>query len=333
MRKEHIITLGSIALIIGICIMAIVFLPQGTTEDKTSGNGSFSDLSPSSRGEVLGGSSASPIVLDTPITKGPDRVMVFRTMPAVVSKADAVELAKKFGVTDINEPKEGDAVISVTSKDMRYYIMIYKNGGRLYEDNERVDTPNGIDILENLPSDDDAVKIATAFLTERDLLPEEAVFRKSKHTMAYKVNRSGGEPTVVYEKITLGFSRELNGLNIEGTQFMVDVGGYGDIISYFVNWKEYEPIGEYPVKSGETAFTELKQNGVNVGSGPEKPDKISIDQAYLAYYTKALAYPEEYLEPVWVFKGTASVNGKTITPVTEYIPALTDEAVKSLSST
>lgn len=281
----------------------------------------------------MGGQSYQNIVLGTAITNEPDRVVVYKTQSNIVTKADAIEFAKKFGMTDVNEPKEGDAVISVSSKDMSYNIMLYKNGGYRYSDYARIDTPNGIDILENLPSDEEAVRIATAFLKERDLLPEEAVFRKSKHTMAYKVNRSGGEPTVVYEKITLGFSRELNGLNVEGTQFMVDVGGHGDIISYFVNWKEYEPAGEYPIKSGEAAFSELQQKGMNVGSGPEKPDKISIDQAYLAYYTKALAYPEDYLEPVWVFKGTASANGKTIAPVTEYVPALTDDAIKSLSST
>lgn len=332
MRKESIIGLGLIAVIVCIGIMAALYMPQSTADVKMLSNGSLSEQHSSTSGEVLGGQSPSTIVLDTVMIKGPERVMVFKTGPATVSKADVVELAKKFGVTDISEPREGDAVISVSSKDMRYNVMLYKNGGQLYEDNERVDTPNGFDIYENLPSDEEAVNIATAFLKERELLPEEAVFRKSRHNKAFKLNHSGGEPTVVYEKISLVFSRELDGLNIEGTQFMVDVGGYGDIISYFVNWKEYEPMGEYPIKTAENAFNELKQKGTSFSSGPQKPDRISIQKMYLAYYTKALAYPEDYLEPVWVFEGTASADGETIAPVTEYIPALTDNAVKSLSS-
>ncbi|RQV96575.1 hypothetical protein EH221_04725, partial [bacterium] len=328
MKKEHVIGLCFIAVIVGVSIMAVLLLPP-SPDQKTTSIISLSNLSASTSGEVVGGVSSHKIVLDAAITKGPDQVTVYKTQPTVVTKADAIEFAKKFNITYYNDPKEGDAVISVSSKDMRYNVMLYKNGGKRYSDYHRIDTPNGIDIPENLPSDEDAVKIATEFLKARDLLPDGAVFSKSIHDKTYKLNRSGGEPTVVRENIELGYSRKIDGMRIEGTQFMVGVGANGDVISYFVNWKEYEPIGEYPVKSGETAFTELKQNGVNVGSGPEKPDKISIDQAYMAYYTKALAYPEDYLEPVWVFKGTASVNGKTITPVTEYIPALTDDAVKS----
>ncbi len=320
-----------IAVFLCVCLMAVLLLPLGIHQETTS-NGSLSDPQNSTSGEILGGRSSSKIVLNAVMMKAPNRVMVYKTQPTVVTKADAVEFAKKFNIIDINEPKEGDAVISVSSKDMRYRAMLYRNGGQLYEDSGRVDTPNDADFPENLPSDKDAEKIATAFLKAHDLLPDGAVFSKSTHDKTYKLNRSGGEPTVVRENIELGYSRELNGMKVEGTQFMVGVGAHGDIISFFVNWKEYEPIVEYPIKSGESAFDELKQKGIAVSSGPVKPDTISIDQAYLAYYTKALAYPEDYLEPVWVFKGTALADGKSVAPITEYIPALTDEAMKSLLS-
>jgi len=129
----------------------------------------------------------------------------------------------------------------------------------------------------------------------------------------------------------LGYNRELNGMKVEGTQFMVEVGAHGDIISFFTNWKYYEPVGNYSIKSSTSAFDELKQKGIASGSIPNKLDTVSIDTMYLAYHTQAVAYKEYYLEPVWVFHGRALSDGKVVDSVKEYIPALTDESVKSVS--
>jgi hypothetical protein len=291
-----------------------------------------SRLNTGSSGEVLGGLSSSNIVLNAVAVQIPDQVMVYKTLPTVVTKADGIAFAKKFNITDYNEPKEGDRVISVSSKDMRYNIELYKNGGSRYSDYNRIDTPNGLDLIENLPSDRDAEKIATAFLKERDLLPAGAFFSGSEHNKGYLLNKSGGPETVDREDILLRYTRELNGMKVEGTQFMVIVGAHGDIISFFTNWKYYEPIGTYSIKSGDTAFQELKQKGVTAGSITNKPDTISIDTMYLAYHTQAVAYKEYYLEPVWVLKGRALVNGTSVDSVKEFIPALTDESVQSISA-
>ena len=152
------------------------------------------------------------------------------------------------------------------------------------------------------------------------------------HEKAYKFNKSSGLKTVVWEDILVYYTRELNGMKVEGTQFEVEVGGHGDIIRFFSNWKEYEAIGEYPIKSRESSVESLKQNGITTISGPDNPGTVTIDEVYLAYETNAVAYKEEYLEPVWVFKGESLKNGTVISPIKEFIPALTEESVKSLSS-
>ena len=330
MKKEIIIGLCLALLVIGITSIIVIF-PSIGTDQKTPVAEKNLGQSQSVSGEVLGGQSSSNIILNTVAVQAPDQVMVYKTLPTIVTKADGIAFAKKFNITDYDEIKEGDAVVSVTSKDRRYFTMLYKNGGQSYWDSDRSDTPNGLDLIENLPSDEDAEKIATAFLKERDLLPDGAVFGSSEHNKAYLLNHSGGPPTVDWEDILLGYNRELNGMKVEGTQFMVEVGAHGDIISFFTNWKYYEPVGNYSIKSGETAFEELKQKRVTTGSITNKPDTISIDTMYLAYHTQAVAYKEYYLEPVWVFKGRALVNGTTVDSVNEYIPALTDESVKSIS--
>ena len=41
---------------------------------------------------------------------------------------------------------------------------------------------------------------------------------------------------------------------------------------------------------------------------------------------------EDCLELVWVFKEQELVDGKSVIPIEQYIPALTEDSVKSLSS-
>jgi hypothetical protein len=74
----------------------------------------------------------------------------------------------------------------------------------------------------------------------------------------------------------------------------------------------------------------MKTDGVGVGMN-EKDASVSIDNVYLAYRTKAGAYSEKYLEPVWVFKGNVTIDGKPVMAVQKSISALSEESVKSLS--
>jgi hypothetical protein len=62
------------------------------------------------------------------------------------------------------------------------------------------------------------------------------------------------------------------------------------------------------------------------------PDTISINSVTLAYATKAGAYKEDYLEPVWVFTGEAIVNGSAVEQVSKSIPALQEVPAELISS-
>jgi hypothetical protein len=331
MKKEHVIGLCLILVIAGICGIAFWLQPSSTPQ-KILTNESLQEQFQSISGEVAGGSLSYKIEFTAKKPNAPEKVAVYKTVQPKVTKTNAIAFAKKFNITDFNEPKEGDSVISVSSKNMTYRVMLYKNGGSVYWDSERSDTPNGIDITENLPTDEEAKKIATSFLKERDLLPDGAFVGGTEHRKVYKSNKSNGSKTVVWEDILVWYTREINGMKVEGTQFEIEIGGHGDVIRFFSNWKDYETIGEYPVKSQESSIETLKQKGISTAAGPDKPDTISINEIYLGYETTAVAYKEEYLEPVWVFKGEALKNGTSIGPVKEFVPALTEDSKKSLSS-
>ena len=264
-------------------------------------------------------SQESPMMMGSGMT---NKIEIYKTIPPEVNETNTFLIAKKFNVTG---NLRGDT--TVQSKDLRYYITITKNSGAVeYQDqdrpNEKMDSP------DKLPTDDEAIKIATRFLKEHDLYPDGVVDPTPVRENAYTVGKGND---VYYGQIGVWYHRMLNGFRVEDTQLIVYIGGNGEVIGYYSNWRNYQPYQEYPVTSSQSAFGSLVTNGIPVGMN--SPDsQVSINDTYLAYKTTAGAYSENYLEPVWVFKGNVLVNGNPVMPIKQYIPALTDESVKSLSS-
>lgn len=329
MKKEHIMGIGLVVLIAGIAGVVFITTSWGMFQI-SSHNESDAGQIQNPSGNVAGGSLSSKIVVNAPLSNMPDKVTVYKTVIPDITKTEAIAFARKFNITDFDQVKEGDEKLTISSKDLRKRIMLFKNGGQFYVNYDRSATPNGIDILENLPSDTDAEKIATSFLKERGLLPDGAVIGGTVHQKAY--SHSNGTTWVSWEDILVYYTRELNGMKVEGTQFEVEVGGHGDIIRFFSNWKDYEAIGEYPIKTRDASINTLEENGISATTSPDSPDIISINNISLAYHTSAVAYKEDYLEPVYVFQGDALKNGTVVKPVKEFVPALTNESEKSLSS-
>jgi len=318
MNKEMIIAISLLALfIIGI----FIFAPSQPGPIIESANHTVEQLSVVSNGESsdVAGRISHNLVMIAPAKTAVDTTLVYKTMSPTVTNETTLDYAKKFNVTGT---LKGGAVVQ--SKDLRYGVEISKNSGRvIYTDQKR---PNAIqDSPDKLPSDDEAIKIATKFLKDQDIFPEGAV-----DPVVQRDNTYSSKGTITFGEIGVWYHRYLNGLNVEGTQLVVYIGGNGDVIGYFANWRDYVPDKEYPIISQEDAFDQMKTQGVSVGMN-EKDVSVSIDNGYLAYHTKAGAYSEDYLEPVWVFKGNVTIDGKSVMAVQKSIPALSDESVKSLS--
>ncbi|MDO9325050.1 MAG: hypothetical protein Q7T80_08870 [Methanoregula sp.] len=323
-------------IIIGVCLLAviiagmIVFIPGYQSLVTGAENSTVGQPSPTLTAESseIAGRISHNVALNPSLSmaggaKETKKILVYKTLPPIVTNETTLDYAKKFNVTGT---LRGGAVVQ--SKDLRYGIEISKNSGSIrYVDQDR---PNKrMDAPEKLPTDDEAVKIATKFLKDRDLYPEGAAFSKIFRENA--INVGGGEyEKVMFGQIGIWFNRTLNGMKVDGTQLVVYVGGNGDVIGYYANWRNYEPYKEYPITPPQVAFDKLKTKGIPVGMN--NPDtSASIDEMYLAYETTAGAYKEDYLKPVWVFKGNVMVDGKSAMPIEQYIPALTDESMKSLS--
>lgn len=319
MKNELLLGMGLLVLVI---VGIFLFVPSHSEPISKSENHTVEQPSVVSTDESsdVAGRLSHNLVLKSPAKTAIDTTLVYKTVPPLVTNETTLNYAKKFNVTGI---LKGGAVVQ--SKDLRYGVEISKNSGRvIYTDQKR---PNAIqDSPDKLPTDDEAIKIATKFLKDRDLYPERAIDPVVQRDNAYS-----SKGTITFGEIGVWYHRYLNGLKVEGTQLVVYIGGNGDVIGYYANWRDYTPYKEYPIISQQDAFDTMKTQGVSVGMN-EKDVSVSIDNGYLAYRTKAGAYSENYLEPVWVFKGNVTVDGKPVMAVQKSIPALTEESKKSLAS-
>lgn len=318
MKKE--ITIG--ILLIGTIIAGMFYLSPslfGATSEVKFNTSYQTSVVPTGESSDVAGRLSHNLIMNFPQAAGVNKVMIYKTIPPIVTNEITLKYAKIFNVTG---DLKGGCVVQ--SKDLRFGLEISKNSGSVrYFDQDR---PNvKMDAPQYLPTDDEAIKIATKFLKDRDLYPEGAV-----DPTVFRENAIGGGNKIYYGQIGVWYHRYLNGLKVEGTQLVVYVGGNRDVIGYYANWRDYEPYKELPVKTQDAAFDQMKAEGVGVGMN-EKGSTVSINDAYLAYQTTPGAYSEEYLRPVWVFKGDVTVDGKSVMPVEKYIPALTDDAVKSNS--
>lgn len=317
MERKWIIGISLVVLIIAISI--VLLLPFGSTPAAETGDSSIS----SNQNGDIAGSLSHQIDLKSSMPSNPGKLLIYKTNPPIVNKEATLALAEKFNVTGT---LKGDTVVQ--SDDLVYSVHILKISGIVRYSN--ANRPNdAMDAPEMLPSDEEAIRIATQFLKEKDLLPNEAEPGKASRGYAVSIDKDGNDIPRNGE-VTVGFGRKLNNLEVKGSGVSVTLGGNGDIIGYYANWRNYTPFKEYPLKAPETAFDDLKKKGINTPIG--KTGTVSIDTVYLAYATKPGAFEEKYLEPVWIFKGQTVTKDSKVKPVTEYIPALIETPKEFISA-
>jgi hypothetical protein len=174
----------------------------------------------------------------------------------------------------------------------------------------------------NLPSEQEARQIAIDFLAQSGLLPPDAtvgdgceveVVTGGTYAVEQEAPQEGMEdggdiePEVVEEYVThllVRFHRQIDGFPVTGagSKFGVRIGDEGEVITILKVWREVTPYNEVVVKSPEQAFQELK-SGVGSYYAPLACAKVVVEQVYLAYWMEPLDEHQEYVVPVYEFKG------------------------------
>ena len=280
---------------------------------------------------VLGGAyglspAVSPVIdgkniLNATLPDVPASITVYTPVSAQMTLSDVKNLADNLGLN--GEVWENEEFFGITSE--KFLFIVGKESGHIYYSDMKRSRPNGKDIPGNLPSDEEATKYAITFLKNAQILPGDLSAIRTLHQNATDITDSDNS-FVSWEDVQVYFQRQIDGYDVMGSRFSVDVGADGDIIGLNTNWRNYAPYKKFPLKTPEQAYKEFKQTHLHAH---EEPDSVSVDRITLVYYTQPAAEQEKYLQPAYLFEGHFRNGDKTSGFGHVYIPA-TDVVLDTL---
>ncbi|HJH26025.1 MAG TPA: hypothetical protein C5S37_04445 [Methanophagales archaeon] len=235
----------------------------------------------------------------------------YEVVQGIMDDKTAKALAEQFGMSgDIVPPDDDEYTLKASNDSKKRKLTIYPEGSIIYHDSSKLWALPKTAL--NLPEKEDAKDIATAYLTEKGLLPEDAQVKMVVSDQLSRKNTSTGEIVENSDtNLQVIFGRELDGVPVigPGSKLKVYIGDGGEVIGVHKVWRKLEASGTTMIKSSNSAFEELKQ-----GKGPSLPpgyDNVTIDKVYFAYYEEGPGEERDYLEPIWVFEGQASNREET----------------------
>ena len=194
----------------------------------------------------------------------------------------------------------------------------------------------------NLPSEEEAKQIAIDFLAWSGLLPPDSTVGGSyeaevvaggtygiEQEVPEEVAEEGGEmePEGADEYVAhllVRFHRQIDGLPVTGSgnQLGVRIGDDGEVITVLKIWREVTPYDEVVINNPEQAYQELK-SGAGSYDVPLDCEKVVVEQVYLAYWMEPLNEHQEYVVPVYEFKGEClDKDGEYIEDITGWCEAV-----------
>lgn len=227
--------------------------------------------------------------LAAPLTEFPDAMQVYEMVKPAVTEDYVLALATKFGLK--GELSSGEDTFLISDNETDTILQVYKATGTFRYGSPSKMYPGG---TPNLPSDEEALKIATDFLVQRDLLPRGDV--------ASKVT-AGGKANGVTTHLLVSFDHTV-GITGPGARHGVRIGDGGEVIQVFINPTnplDLPPHAMMKVKSSEQAFEEMKAER-RYYAGTET-QKVVIDSVFVAYWLEPIDEGQEYVVPAYVFKG------------------------------
>ncbi len=241
----------------------------------------------------------------------PKRMLLYKILhPKNVTEADVRELAEKYfdmpadaKLTRSSPSPRGSALYWLKTHDHLFEfdpdtgffnIFKYRKARKKLSEDRK-----------DYPSDEECKKIATKYLKERGLLPEDAYLYG-----AFDVNIES------IGAIQVSFGRKIGQYDIwgHGSDILVEIGVDGEITKVSMRWVEYEPYKLAPIKPPKEAVKQLKYGRAFLMTSRAIATKMK-----LAYHI----HPKyEYIQPVYSF-GFGDRKSYAL------VPAIKKECLKS----
>ncbi|QSZ66724.1 calcium-dependent protein kinase [Methanofollis aquaemaris] len=251
---------------------------------------------------------------------------IYRTDVPAVTAQSVEEVAARFGMTgkaEVCNQRTGEMRVVDDSKDDLVRLSMYPaSGAVLYEVPDRM-FPNAVTEPPALPSREEVIAIADAFLEERELLPSGAEVSAVEVDQRHEVWTAGSnEPEETYDvTLAVRYARTLDGFPVYGDEMAVTIGDGGDVVGMVRCWREVEATEKTKVISAEEAYEDLKVGKTVRPGDASRYGRVLIEEISIGYWMEPRISDQETVAPVWVFSGTAYYGGVE-EPYQEYVAAV-----------
>jgi hypothetical protein len=233
--------------------------------------------------------------LSSTLPDSPDQLQIYKMVFPDITEEYVIDLGAKFSLT--GEISEGTKNFLLSDDERRIYLEVYKPTGAFKFSNYPKLYPSSESVLEKhpvLPSDPEALKIATDFLAERDLLPAGDI--------AYKVevgDSFGNIPTALL--VSFDHSVDIIG---PGARHGVRIGDKGEVVQVFIN--PTNPVELPPHEMADVKTVQQAYEEINLSKNyfiPSQAKLVDISEVNIAYWLEAIDQGQEFVVPVYVFRG------------------------------
>ncbi len=181
----------------------------------------------------------------------------------------------------------------------------------------------------SLPSETAGVEIAERFLRNYDLLPKGMAFESTGHSTLKVYDVASGQTAAYDTDLHVNFRLSVVGIPVAGPggKIKVYLGEGSRLIGLYWAGFDVQPHKPYPLISAAKAVSLLEEHGVV--TTVKQPRKVTISEVSLVYYAQPGLEVQEYLEPVYRFRG--EVEGEEGSePYLQYVPAIEGKYLKPL---
>jgi hypothetical protein len=253
---------------------------------------------------VMGDVPSVDFKLAAPLPDLPDKLPVYKMIKPEITEDYVKALAAKFGL--LGDISEGTWNYLVSDNLTRTYLEVYKASGTIRYYRLSYFEMRSESIAKNppvLPSEEEALKIATDYLVERDLMP--------KGDVAYKVEV--GERHIVPLHLLVSFRHAFQLIG-PGAVHGVRIGDGGEVVEVFINPTNplvLPSLEEAAAKPVRQVYQEMQT--AKHYSASSQCRKAIIDNVSVAYWIESENIGQDYMAPVYVFRGTCwDADGKQL---------------------
>ncbi|ODS35395.1 MAG: hypothetical protein A7315_05635 [Candidatus Altiarchaeales archaeon WOR_SM1_79] len=228
-------------------------------------------------------------------------LLVYETDKPEIKREMLYELAKRF---EINGDIQSNEDVYIISQKERVSAIYKSSGAFWYADFAKLNHP---DYKPELPSKDEATKIAKEYLKRNEWLPKGAILDSVHINISERVEGKEREKRTKYlNNVCVNLRFSLNNINTygPGAKIKVFIGHKGEVIGLFHAWRTVHEHKKFPALSRRDIEDVLRHKlGVSL-------EGIEVKGVNFAYHAESCVLNSRFVQPVYVFELVAPAKSK-----------------------